>query len=588
MKAKEPAAPVKTISLPSLPRCDEANRSKWIQEYDRVEGELLRPHMSGSATLGLRLVPQNFDRAIPPQVSDDDVEPNRRPKSTVPFRQVQGDQYSTPRPLSAKKSRAASTTLTISSTPTPFSDSHQMLRMLFAIVDPPIEYRSQLDLNLRGIDLRWIAKYVPGDRTPVLQTLETLRDDAHTGSHAMPVLNSPRSVIVMLRNGVTVDDLQIWPLEKFCSPSISIEESQTRHLHREERRLSLIAALREEYRETSSQLSLFDLLDEVTNFRHRRRQASPRSRDQDLESVRRRREEHQGREAALLAAKQRSIDEKMAKAAQALASRAAAFAACVAEKKRRRQERQAAKALQSVKTEETQAESSDEEAVDTQPTKASRPPTNTSHELRKKYRLEKNRELVDQQRLLAEERRIAKEQAAAERRSLAAAEARLRHEASLEQRRKAEESRLAAQAKAKLIEEQFRAEAEAKAARAAERLEAFASFKLARARQHAIVEMERRQHAASAALRANENRISEEARIRNRQESQAARLQEMNRARDVAAAQARLTHLVEQDDKFFFVERQRKAHSFDKLVMIADLVDKQDRAASVLRSRSPR
>ena len=58
-----------SVVLPTFPKYDEKDRKKWAQEYDKIEAELLKPHLAApgmpSAVVSLRNANLNFDRQIP-------------------------------------------------------------------------------------------------------------------------------------------------------------------------------------------------------------------------------------------------------------------------------------------------------------------------------------------------------------------------------------------------------------------------------------------------------------------------------------------------------------------------------------------
>jgi hypothetical protein len=61
--------PSGSVTLPVYPKYDEKDRKKWVQEYDKVEAELLRAHLAApgqpSAVLSLRNADWSFDKHIP-------------------------------------------------------------------------------------------------------------------------------------------------------------------------------------------------------------------------------------------------------------------------------------------------------------------------------------------------------------------------------------------------------------------------------------------------------------------------------------------------------------------------------------------
>lgn len=148
----------------------------------------------------------------------------------------------------------------------PYSSLHACVRVLDTLLHTPAPFRSSFDLNLQNIDLSWLWNYGNSERAPQssLLTLETLReepaDDHHGSSRHFTVLNSPRSVIVMLQNGVTTSDLVRKPRAAFLTPTNddeAVAEAQYRHL--EDRRRALLQTLRAEYRDICARIPLHEL-----------------------------------------------------------------------------------------------------------------------------------------------------------------------------------------------------------------------------------------------------------------------------------------------------------------------------------------
>ena len=65
-------------------------------------------------------------------------------------------------------------------------------------------------------------------------------------------------------------------------------------------------------------------------------------------------------------------------------------------------------------------------------------------------------------------------------------------------------------------------------------------------------------------------------------------MQQLKHEQHVAAVVSKQQHALEEDDKAFLVERQRRSNNFQRLVFVADLSAKRERAdhAAVQRSHS--
>lgn len=76
--------------------------------------------------------------------------------------------------------------------------------ILRVLVNPPPEYSASVKLDIRGMEIDWIA----GKRRqpPNLTTLQNWQ--SMTASNGVPKITSPRSVLVLLRNGVSTRDLR--------------------------------------------------------------------------------------------------------------------------------------------------------------------------------------------------------------------------------------------------------------------------------------------------------------------------------------------------------------------------------------------
>jgi hypothetical protein len=593
------AAVLRPIALPVLPRCDEHNRTKWAQEYDRTELELLKPHVGGpTATMGLRQLPAAWDRSIPTHTDDDERIHVPRARTTDPASSasMSGSMSRTgspskQRPRSAKLGLVAGS---LRASPLPQKNNTAILRLLFTLLSPPLQFKSQLDLNTEGIDLRWLKTYLAGDRTPTLHTLETFRDD--TADPA--AISSPRSAIIVLRNGITIDDLRVKPLSHFRHLGTSENDALHQCQHHEQRRVALLGALREEYRELAVSLPLFELLDEVTAFHQSERTAfmpSPLSAEEkqkqaeiaaqrrqervlEAEAEARRKYEQAERRREIAAQRVGEARDGRRKAATAsigaLSPRAAAGDS--ADTSPDRAAAIAAKIERANRKRQQAALSKDQEDMEAR-----------QRALRNAHRMMKNRELVQEQQQEAEERQLARELAAKQRREAVERDVALRKQQQADQASKIAELREAARLKAQKNEEQVRAEAEARAIRAAERLDAFSSFKQSQQREAAAAEAAKRDHRLKAAQRAEELRAEERDRLRRKQEDDDRRLREMSHHKQLEVEHQRAHHRLDAEDKEFLVARQRRANAFQRLVLVSDLAEKRERAehASLARSR---
>eukprot|EP00796_Vickermania_ingenoplastis_P008217 gene8217-5741_t len=84
-------------------------------------------------------------------------------------------------------------------------DINECADMLRVLVNPPQEFAASVKLDLRGMDIDWIAekRRRPGQLT-TLQNWQSM-----TPANGVPKITSPRSVLVMLRNGVSTSDLKL-------------------------------------------------------------------------------------------------------------------------------------------------------------------------------------------------------------------------------------------------------------------------------------------------------------------------------------------------------------------------------------------
>ncbi|KAH9598148.1 hypothetical protein LSM04_004836 [Trypanosoma melophagium] len=143
-------------------------------------------------------------------------------------------------------------------------------QLLQVLLDTPPEYSESFHLDLRHIDLGWMR----GSRYPTsLVTLQTWRPNSvsdgigagSSDSAGVPSLNSPRSVIVLLGNGVVVNDLI--PHEIREDDPLLPKDPETRHLVKRMRleginraRENLLQNLRSDYAVLCRRVNLPDIL----------------------------------------------------------------------------------------------------------------------------------------------------------------------------------------------------------------------------------------------------------------------------------------------------------------------------------------
>lgn len=153
----------------------------------------------------------------------------------------------------------------------PLKSTTKCVKLLDTLLHPPASYKNSFHLNLSGVDLEWMWHYAADRAPPQLLTLETLRDDAHgastssaSGVHGT-VINSPRSVMVMLRNGVSVVDLIRRPTSYFERADITLDAADAASQHYEERRRAMLSSLREDYRDVCASVPLHEVVRGLQN-----------------------------------------------------------------------------------------------------------------------------------------------------------------------------------------------------------------------------------------------------------------------------------------------------------------------------------
>ena len=427
---------VQSVTLPQFPKSDDTKaqlRAKWIQDYDKVEAELLKPHLGprdGSssasapnrppptAVISLRQLPDDWELQHRAQVARQEelalerqrklekmkknkalggsqpspergrestasfyhtsplpgstqsapaagggvvaararaattdpydirnrrddfaaaptgrntalglspVTPKLQARPTIRSPRVQSANVSKPRPVASTSPPPHSMDLSspvrgVVTAPFPavrLPNAEECAGVIVNLLAPPPSFRHCITSSLANIDIGWLRRHRAGDRPSANLTLETIRDDLNTNpsvAHAT-ALNSPRSVIVMMRNGVTVEDLQVAPLDAFVkkertvgfacvSSSLALGPGSKRHAqqshditltpvfgkkdtapdsminpataaaveeevarmaakHVEDRRVELLASLRTEYRQQCREAPLLDVVDLV-------------------------------------------------------------------------------------------------------------------------------------------------------------------------------------------------------------------------------------------------------------------------------------------------------------------------------------
>lgn len=596
------AAQQRPISLPTLPKCDEQNRGKWVSEYDKVEAELLKSHLQGTATLGLRQLPSNWDRSIPgPMMDEDDLRrPRPRAQTTEPSH-GSSSMLDSPtrgrRPRSAKA--ATNVSASLSATPLPQRNSADLLRVLFTILDPPVRFRSQIALDLRHIDLKWLRSYVSGDRTPNLQTIETIREDMLLTGSTDTALNSPRSVVVMFRNGVAVEDLQAQPASAFDAKDA--EESAVMQQHHEQRRTALLASLREEYRDLSSNFPLFDLLDDMANMRdgqpsnatvlkrqgEKLRMAAYANKQRMVKQLEYERELHQKAAEADRRRKrqEQEIEEKKEAMRRELVQKHEQSVARVREQKQLAEDAAASQRAASLRRKQRLEAEERERSLHKSQSDQQRLAETQHKAALKAHRIAQNREALQRQQEQMEEDRQRKEETVEARRAKVERERAERREQQQAKQDAAARAREQAKNKAQSVAESIRIEAEEKTRRAEERLQAFQAYKAKQQQQHLLEESHRRQRQREAISQAERMRNARKQELIDRQRATSEHLDHVHADRARSAAEEHLHQQLQRDDKRFLVERQKRAMDFNKVMSIASITHKAERAEYISSQR---
>jgi hypothetical protein len=613
------AAAMKPIALPTLPKCDEGNRNRWATDYDKVENELLKTHLGGSATLGLRHIPGEWDRTVP--AADTEVEDGFAPvrrrarggNNTSPVRSSTTephvphggavDRASPKRPMSARSVMNASAPL---STAHESVSVREMLSVLFTLLDPPLRFRTQINVDTEGIDISWLRHFVTGDRTPAaLLTLDTVREDMFINPSARheTAITSPRSVIVMLRNGVTVSDLQARPVEHFQTLGVSEATADAEFNHYEERRTKLLDVLRTEYRELSAKCSTFALLDEVSDFRaksggkvessyikekkqkmnatadanrdrlakttavaeqmqERTTAAAHRRRGIERELLQKRSDD---RNAAL--DRHNETARRAADMRADLLSKSAAMTDAAEERRQRLESHERAqKTIQAAQQHRKKQEQAKKTAV-------------------KQARIAANRAALETQQEELEAKRETDEARAREFKAKRDQEMAAQAIAIADAQQRAEHARANAKEMSRRHDEEVRQEADDKREHAESRLRAFATLKQKQQAERRSQDQQRREarkgvHQA-ARQREEHSRSQSMLKMQQQEDSMATLQYERSRAAELDAQRRHLT----QNDKRYLVDRQSRATGYNRLVSIAQIVEKDDAATAISTQR---
>lgn len=731
---------VTVVILPQFPKCDDSKvqRAKWIQDYDRVQSELLRNHLAEgatnqTATMSLRQLPADWEeqmrhqqaqkaqleairqRAIekkkkerghsPPKPSHandtshgdhssfyksgprgpadnlstkNNQSYNRQAKDAAftKARAATADLYSPSQkkfsaPKESTPARAQSRLLNISEirstsphrpttssapaysrlslSPMKIQESgvnesvtstlaasrlpttHECARMVNNILLPPASFKASVRPNLEYIDLRWISKYKSGDHVACGLTLDSMREDIFTAPAANnTALNSPRSVIVLLRNGCTVEDLQVRPMEYFRSgknktstahhssslalgPSsysseMNDELALLAHKHFEDRRSSLAAALRLEYHSLCREVSLLELLEEAFNLRNANRI------DDDgattgvtfLQARKDRLAIRQQIEMEQIAKQQESAEQLRRKVAEneekrfladlehkkrMEAKREAAFARQREAEKRQEQLRQSTTKLQEeyqerleerkhrlelkeLKLQENRLAHREELRRIAQQTAAKREARISRQQELQEQLINSLQERRQQQEELEQERILKKEK------DLQVHREQLLASQKLAQERREESKRTAAQ-----LEEEIKEKAIEKAEQAAQRLQEFNARKRQQFAEQALEETkksEQRKQTFEQAVQRQEERKSTFLAKRSAHDQ---RYMELETIRNHDIAKQQELERQEEDDKRLYVKRRTQAMQFDQLMSIGNIEQKKEKGEAVSRQR---
>lgn len=137
--------------------------------------------------------------------------------------------------------------------------------LLRVLVDPPKEYAASVKLDLNWLDIDWIVH--KRARPPQLTTLQNWKS-VHHSDYVAPRLTSPRSALVLLRNGVSMQDLMVEQtkdedLHLPQDPALRTAVQTFRQERGKARRDELLEFLLNDYHTICSQYSQQDLITAV-------------------------------------------------------------------------------------------------------------------------------------------------------------------------------------------------------------------------------------------------------------------------------------------------------------------------------------
>eukprot|EP00760_Papus_ankaliazontas_P015018 PhM_4_TR16238/c0_g1_i1/m.98605 len=317
--ASTPATTKITANIPCYPRWNaDAPRQSWEADYDRIEGELMKSYIPNSGTASLcarrpmeamnsiplpgdeqnqqqqqHIRPRTGAAAAPRSASTTVMPRLARPSSTATNTKTTTTATTTTKtslPPRRTRPTTAATTLstTANNTNSPARSARSSLfpernalanvsirdiSALYSVVCPPVELMGAVNLSTKHMDLSWLKdqRQLMGITSGSALTLETLRDDlftnpslqekrSHGGTREVTLLNSPRSILVCLRNGVCVEDLQRRDRAHFQGLGDARDIVNLRYEHYEQRRADLMNELRDQYREIRGMLGWSEIV----------------------------------------------------------------------------------------------------------------------------------------------------------------------------------------------------------------------------------------------------------------------------------------------------------------------------------------
>ena len=618
------APPIKPVALPSFPKYDDHHRDKWSNDYDKVEAELLKTHVSQpnavTTTLGLRLLSPQFDRTIPSMDTAPGTMSNKsqhngtkeRPRAhtTEPdeskrFGRLSPIMANSPGRSVARPNSAAPHNVTSSLGGQKTLESREVAQTLVTLLDPPVQFRTSFQVDYNGIDLQWILNHKQGDRPPSLVTLETVREDmlVNPSAREEAALSSPRSVVILLRNGLTVKDLQVKPVSAFQGPGVSQEDALSNHRHHEQRRKAVLASLREEYRDSTAFTTSGDVLDAVAQIRagdegvhsstmlNKTREKQKFAQEINKEKLQKQMEyidetrkrlnesemrrlkadeearEHQRQKREESRKRQEEAEKRMRELRDATNSLNKDFVSKLERRKRQLEEKERARA----EAMEAQKERLREETE--------------RRQRQRKQRLEQNKEHLERMAKEQEEAVLKKEEEAAERRAQLEREKQARKQHLQEQQALANARRDEARRNAREHELQEMRLAEAKRQHADEKLHKYFDERETERQRHQREEEEKERERQRKRLQAEQRAEERKRRILENREQHEQTMQEIKQHRSEEEHVKSLNQKFSQDDKSFFVQRKARAIEFAKLVSVGDYTRKVHKAETIEQQR---